>query len=176
MKKEKKVKSEILEWIIMLATAVVLAFLIKTFILSVTLVQGPSMEPTLRTGDKLLVNRVGFMVDDLEYGNIIEFHSPEDENVDFIKRVIAVEGDTVEIIDSKVYVNGKQLTEEYTSTNGETEFFTDSYWEIKKGEVFVLGDNRPNSNDSRSFGPINKDSIVGRAFFRAFPLKKFGKI
>lgn len=176
MKKTKSVKSEIVEWVLMLASAVVLAFLIKTFVLSVTLVQGPSMEPTLQTDDKLLVNRVGIMVDKLKYGDIVEFNSPDDKKVDFIKRVIAVEGDIVEIIDNRVYVNGEELKENYTSTGGETEFFIDSYWEIKDGEVFVLGDNRPNSNDSRLFGPIDKESVVGRAFFRVFPLKKFGKI
>lgn len=175
MNNTKKVKSEFFEWIIMIVVAIVLALIIRYFILSSTLVNGSSMEPTLKTNDRLLVNRISFMIDDLKYGDIVEFHNPNNEKEDFIKRVIAVEGDIVEIKNNIVYVNNEPLEEEYTSTeNGFTTFGAESYWEIQKDEVFVLGDNRPNSNDSRAFGPIEKDSIVGIAFFRYYPFSKIG--
>lgn len=177
MNSNKKVKSEFFEWIIMIIVAVILALIIRYFVLSSTLVNGSSMEPTLKTNDRLLVNRISFMVDDLKYGDIVEFHNPYNEKEDFIKRVIALEGDVVEIKNNIVHVNNKPLKEEYTSTeNGFTTFGAESYWEVGKDEVFVLGDNRPNSNDSRAFGPIEKDSIVGIAFFRFYPFSKIGLI
>ncbi|WP_099203168.1 signal peptidase I [Miniphocaeibacter massiliensis] len=176
MKKKKSTGREIFEWIVMICSAIILALIIKTFLLSSTLVSGVSMEPTLETNDKLFVNKVSFLVDNVERGDIVEFHNPNNEGEDFIKRVIGIEGDIVEIRDNKVYVNGNMLKEDYTSSNGETIYYNENRWEIGKGKVFVLGDNRPRSNDSRSFGPISKKSIVGIAFFRYSPLSKIGKI
>lgn len=174
MENKKNMKKEIIEWIIMLIVAISLAFIIRMFIISTTSIQGESMEPTLKTSDKLFVNRIKFMVDNVKRGDIVEFHSPNNGKDDFIKRVIALEGDVVEIKDNTVYVNGSALSEEYTSTGGYTTFRNENYWEIKKDEIFVLGDNRPNSNDSRSFGPIKKNTIVGIAFFRYYPFNNMG--
>ncbi len=176
MEKNKNMSREILEWLVMIAIAILLAFIIKTYIFSTTIVKGVSMQPTLETNDKLFVNRVSFMIKDLEPGDIVEFHNPNNEKEDFIKRVIALEGDTVEIIDNRVYVNNERLNENYTSSGGETIVYNDDSWTIGKDQVFVLGDNRPKSNDSRAFGPIPKDSIVGIAFFRFLPIGKFGKL
>ena len=176
MDDKRHLKNELFEWIIMIIIAIILAFVIRTFVVSTTLVSGPSMEPTLLTNDRLFVNRIGFMVNNLKKGDIVEFHNPNNSNEDFIKRVIGLPGDTIEIKDNHVYVNNNMLEEEYTSTHGFTEFFNDSYWEVYEGEIFVLGDNRPNSNDSRSFGKIDSESIVGIAFFRYFPFNRIGNL
>lgn len=168
----KQVFKEIISTVVL---AAIIAFLILKFIGGTTIVDGISMEPTLKTNDFILVNRIGFLLDDLKYGDIIQFHSPYKEKKDFIKRVIAVEGDTVEIKNNRVYVNEKELVENYTMTKGITGFITEKYWEIGKDEVFVLGDNREHSNDSRAFGPIKKDSIVGIAFLRLYPFKEIKK-
>lgn len=154
-----------------------LVLLIKNFIFSTTIVDGVSMEPTLNTNERLLVNKIGFKITDLSYGDIIEFENPYNEkDYDYIKRIIALEGDIVEIIDYNIYINGKKIKENYIKEKNSTNFFNDSYWEIGTNEVFVLGDNRNRSQDSRIFGPIDKDSIVGIASYRLLPLKKFGKI
>lgn len=174
MSDKRHLKNELFEWIIMIIVAIILAFVIRTFVVSTTLVSGPSMEPTLLTNDRLFVNRISFMVNNPKKGDIIEFHNPNNPSEDFIKRVIGLPGDTIEIKNNYIYVNDNLLEEDYTSSQGFTEFFNDSYWEVYDGEIFVLGDNRPNSNDSRSFGKINDDSIVGIAFFRYFPFNRIG--
>ncbi|QQK07649.1 signal peptidase I [Miniphocaeibacter halophilus] len=177
MNKNNKEKSEFLEWIFLIVFTLALAILINTFVLSLTIVKGSSMEPTLKTNDRLLINKISFLVDNIEYGDIVEFHNPYNKNDEnYIKRVIALEGDIVEIIENRVYVNQNLLDENYTSTKGETKIKSEYYWEIQEDEVFVLGDNRPKSEDSRAFGPIKKNSIVGIAFFRFYPFNKFGSL
>ncbi|QQK08232.1 signal peptidase I [Miniphocaeibacter halophilus] len=168
----KQVFKEIISTVVL---ALIIALLIIKFIGSTTIVDGISMEPTLKTNDFILVNRIGFLLGDLEPGDIIQFHSPNNKKKDFIKRVIAVEGDTVEIKNNRVFVNGNELVENYTMTKGITGYKDEKHWEIGKDEVFVLGDNRDYSNDSRTFGPIKKDSIVGIAFLRIYPFKEIKK-
>ncbi|WP_099203169.1 signal peptidase I [Miniphocaeibacter massiliensis] len=154
----------------------VLVILVKLFVIDFTLVDGKSMYPTLNHNDRLLVNKLSFFKNDLEYGDIIIFESPIEENKNYIKRVIGKEGDSIEIKDNKIYVNDKIVKEDYTSTNGYTKYSDISQWKIESGEIFVLGDNRPESNDSRTFGPISRDSIKGIAFFRFYPFNNIGGI
>ncbi len=155
----------------------ILALLVKNFVFSTTTVDGSSMEPTFSTNERLLINKIGLRISDLSYGDIIEFKNPyNDEDYDYIKRIIALEGDIVEIKDYNIYINGNKIVESYIKEKDSTSFFNDSYWEIGSNEVFVLGDNRNRSQDSRIFGPIKKTSIVGVASYRLLPLKKFGKI
>lgn len=168
----KQIFKEIISTVVL---ALIIAFLITKFIGSTTIVDGISMEPTLKTNDFILVNRIGYLLGDVKHGDIVQFHSPNNKNKDFIKRVIAVEGDIVEIKNNRVYVNKNELVENYTMTNGITGFKNEKHWEIGKDEVFVLGDNRDHSNDSRAFGPIKKDSIVGVAFLRVYPFEEIKK-
>jgi signal peptidase I, bacterial type len=167
--------NEALDWILHIGIAVVIGVLIVTFVVQRTLVHDISMRPTLVDGDNLIVEKLSAKLGGLKPGDIIVFYSPE-EKKQLIKRLIAVAGDKVEIKDGKVFVNGKQREESYikgvdTEPLGSPEY---SNLTVKKGYVYVLGDNRPNSMDSRILGPIETSRISGRAVFRFYPFNKFG--
>lgn len=147
--------------------AVVLAFLIRTFFFEVYRVEGASMEATLHTGDRVLVNKWLYLWRLPEKGEVIVFQYPEDLTRDFIKRVVAVSGDTVEIRQGKVYVNG-ELLPEVASTLSDRETWAPHV--VEPDTVWVLGDNRSNSEDSRYFGPVQRTQIRGQAFYRVWPL------
>lgn len=177
MTEKRKKHSSFMEWVIVIVVALLLSFLLKTFILSSTLVIGSSMSDTLQTNDRLFVNRIGLMVNNVDRGDIIEFHSPV-EDKDYIKRVIGLPGDVIEIKENKVFLNGEELEEKYTNVDTTYPISDQTNWVVGENEVFVLGDNRqPNaSRDSRDFGTISKDSIVGIAFLRYYPFNKFGSV
>lgn len=175
MENKKELRAELFSWLFTISITIFLVWIMVNFIFGITVVKGSSMEPTLKTYDRLFVNKIGLVLDDLKYGDIVTFHNPNDNKEHYIKRIIAVEGDVVEIIDSKVYVNGEKLKENYTKSKGDTEIANGSYWEIGNNEVFVLGDNRHISYDSRFFGPIDIDSIIGIAKYRIYPFDKVGE-
>ena len=164
------------EWLFVIVIAIVLALLLRNFVISTTHVEGNSMNPTIEQGDRIFVNRMGIFKNKLKRGNIIELHAPDKSGRDYIKRIVALPGDTVELKNNKVYVNNKQLNENYTSSQTTLVSGNETKWELGEDEYFVLGDNRlPRaSNDSRIFGPIKKKARVGRAFLRDFPFNKFG--
>ena len=168
-----------LDWALHIAIAVLIGFLIITFVGQRTIVYGISMEPTLHNNDQLVVEKLSTRFGKLKYGDIITIYVPEflGEGKDYIiKRVIGVEGDSVEIKDGKVYLNGKALSEAYINGSGtqavEPEF---SQVTVPAGKVFVLGDNRlPGaSKDSRTIGLVGLDRVKGRAFVRVYPFKAF---
>lgn len=172
-------KNETIEWIKSIITAVIIAVLIKTFIFNTTYVLGNSMFPTLHEKDRLFANKVSLYFSGPSRGDIVVLEAPDDVKKDYIKRVIALEGDNVEIKDGKVFLNGKELKELYLDEDAYTHIYDESYWEIPKGNLFVLGDNRnPGaSKDSRVFGYIPVDSIKGVTGFRYFPINdRFGKV
>ncbi len=178
MEKE-KVKSEIIDWIKSILLAIVIAFFIKTFIFNTTYVLGISMNPTLYEKDRLFTNKVSMKLLGVKREDIIVLEAPDVPGKDYIKRVIAVEGDIVEIKDGKVYLNGKVLEENYLEDNIYTHTYDQSYWEVPEDHVFVLGDNRHEgaSVDSRIFGPVPIESVKGVSNFRYFPFNnKFGKL
>ncbi|WMM23517.1 signal peptidase I [Tissierella sp. MB52-C2] len=176
----KKVKNETIEWIKSIATAVVIAILIKTFIFNTTYVLGNSMYPTLHEKDRLFANKVSLYFHGPSRGDVIVLKAPDAPDKDYIKRVIGVAGDVVEIKDGEVYVNGDMLEESYISSDAYTHVYDDkNIWEVPEGSVFVLGDNRDEgaSKDSRYFGCISTKSIKGITGFRYFPIDtRFGKI
>ena len=157
-------------------------------------VEGESMVPSLQNGQYIIVNKLAYAQIDLdkfdwipflnpgdnpvrhlfgtpERGDVIVFEAPTKANSDFIKRVIGVPGDTVEIKDSVVFVNGEPLVEPYiTGRTG----CPCGPWVIKPGTYFVMGDHRSNSSDSRGFGAIEEGSIVGKALFSYWPLSEVG--
>ena len=168
----KTIVREILDWTLHILIAVVIAFLIVTFVAQRTIVHDVSMQPTLYEGDNLIVDKISPKIGKLKRGDIIVFYEPQGER-QLIKRVIAVEGDTVDIKDGKVFVNGDVLEEGYIKGDftppGEYANLT-----VGEDELFVLGDNRMNSRDSRNLGTIDISQVTGKAIFRFYPFNKIG--
>ncbi|HZK33117.1 MAG TPA: signal peptidase I [Tissierellaceae bacterium] len=172
-------KSESIEWVKSIVTAIVIAFFIKTFIFNTTYVLGNSMYPTLHEKDRLFANKISLYFSNPSKGDIVIIKAPDSPKKDYIKRIIGVEGDIVEIKSGKVYVNGNLLEEDYLEKNSYTHIYGEGFWEVPKGSIFVLGDNRNEgaSKDSRYFGYISEKSVKGVTGFRYFPLdNRFGKI
>lgn len=160
-----------LEWVGIIAAALVAALLVKAFLFQPFYIPSESMEPTLRKNDRLLVNKLSR---DPGRGDIVVFERPPNEaatsfNKDLVKRVVAVAGDTVEGRDGAVVVNGRKVDEPYLAPGTTTSAFPPTA--VPAGHVWVMGDNRGNSQDSRVFGPVDKDLVVGRAFVRFWPLR-----
>jgi signal peptidase I len=174
-----------IEWAIVIVGAVVAALLIKTFLLQAFYIPSKSMVPTLNVGDRVLVNKLSYKVHDVNRGDIVVFERPDAETAtddieDLIKRVIGLPGDKIVIKGGSIFINDQLLQEPYlpagTQTGpGPTYPCTEaSPCRVPEGDVFVMGDNRSDSRDSRWFGPIDEDKIVGRAFFRVWPLNQIG--
>ncbi len=128
-------------------------------------VDGASMEPTLTTGEYVVLNRLSYRVGTPQRGDIIVFHPPTEPQDEYIKRVIGLPGDEVEVRDGTVYVNGQPLDETYLNTK--TNY--PGTWRVPAGQLFVLGDNRNNSQDSHEFGTISMGSVIGKAVLVYWP-------
>jgi signal peptidase I len=158
-----------------LAIAVIVCVLLITYVVQAFKVQGTSMSPELADGERILVNKFIYYVDDIERGDVVVFWYPEDPDLSFIKRVIALPGETVEIRSGDVYVNGRLLDEPYVSdANADRRSFPPQ--EIRPGHYFVLGDNRRGSNDSRSWGLVPERYIYGKAILRLWPPAEMGRV
>ncbi|AOT72350.1 signal peptidase I [Geosporobacter ferrireducens] len=171
-------KKEIMEWIKTIALSVLIALVITTFVRP-TLVKGYSMYPTLDQYDYLIINKIPYMLHAPERGDIVVFKSHlktfEGKEKDLIKRVIALPGDHVEVVDGKVFVNEELQHEPYTNslyTPGEVDTV------VPDGMIFVMGDNRENSMDSRDdrVGPVEIETVRGKVFVRLYPFTKIGKV
>ena len=172
--KKKDWKKELLEWVESLAVAVVVALLIVNFVFTLVTVSGASMEPTLQDKNFLFVLRLGYEPDN---GDIIVFKPVSEPKKYYIKRVIATEGQEVDIRSGKVYVDGEELNEPYIEDITQDRYNESYPKTVPENCVFVLGDNRDNSRDSRDaigVGMVSEDSIVGKAWFRLFPFNKIG--
>lgn len=158
-----KIVKEIIPYLII----IVVVILIRTFIITPVRVDGASMDKTLENGQILLLYKLGNVK---RYDIVILDEEIEDEII--IKRIIGMPNDTVEIKNGVLYINDEEIEEEYAY--GETS----DYDKITLGddEYFILGDNRPISKDSRYFGPVKKDEIIGKVIFRLWPINKFGTI
>jgi signal peptidase I len=158
-----------------LSVAVLFCFFLITFVAQAFRVQGTSMLPLLQDGERIIVNKFIYRFHPIERGDVVVFWYPKDPSVSFIKRVVGLSGDTVEIRNGVLYVNGQLVKEDYLSPrfrDNDTHLPT----EVKKGYYFVLGDHRNSSNDSRSWGEVPEKYIYGRAVFRFWPLGKLGPI
>jgi len=178
-----KPKSELWEWAKAIIIALVLVFLIRTFLFTPTVVSGDSMEPNFHDKQRLIVNILIYSIREPRHGEVIVFHAPfEDEGKDFIKRIIALPGDKVRVEGDNVYINDTKIEETYIQgmvTNRASLGMGFNYrgFEeriVPEGKVFVLGDNRPISKDSRDIGFIDMDEIVGRADLLIWPPADFG--
>jgi signal peptidase I len=169
----------ILEWLGVIGGGIAIALLVEAFLIQAFWIPSPSMEPTLDVGDRVLVNKLSYKLHDVHRSDVVVFERPpgastgEDGEIkDLIKRVIAIGGDTIEARDGVVYVNDERIEENYLEPGTPTENLPRQT--IPDHHVFVMGDNRTNSEDSRIFGPIDEDTIVGRAFIRVLPITDIG--
>lgn len=172
---KQKAKKELFEWTGALFIAVILAMVIRTFLFSPFIVDGRSMENTLKDGERVFVNEIILNIHEPEAGDIIVFQYNEELN--FIKRVIGVAGDVVEVRDDELYINGELVPEPYLDDEKESlhsagYVLTEDFGpvEVGEGQLFVMGDNRDNSKDSRDIGTINIDQVIGRADLVFWPL------
>ena len=149
--------------------ALIMAFFIRTFGVESFLVFGNSMEPNIHNSERLLINKLVYRLRKPVHGEIIVFKYPRDPSRDFIKRVIAVEGETVEVLNGTVYRDGKVVEEPYLAQTGLGDF---PPLQVEAGSVFVLGDNRDASEDSRFFGTVSHEYLRGKAMFVYWPLAR----
>lgn len=167
--KQKSAAREIPETLVL---ALLFALVIRTFVVEVYQVSGSSMTNTLFDHERVLVNKFTYRIlREPQPGDIIVFKYPRQPDRDFIKRVVAVEGDTVELRDGQVFVNGVPFAEAATVRLSSNDF---APYQVPEGSVFVLGDNRNNSEDSRYFGEVPLSNIRGLAFARIWPLNRMG--
>jgi signal peptidase I, bacterial type len=177
--KPKGWREELVEWIKSLAVAVVIAVLLKGFVFDVTIVHGISMEPTLETGERLFINKIGYRLGGPDRGDIAVLVDPAPSRGDskhIVKRIIGIAGDTIEIRSGVLYVNGERLSEPYTDVAIASPDF--GPLTVEPGKVFVMGDNRRSgaSKDSRSFGTVPAGDLRGKAEFILWPLSRWKKL
>lgn len=149
------------------------AFLIRSFIFQPFVVQGSSMEPTLHSSQYVVVNKFGYWVGKPERGDVIVFRSPVTPSQNYIKRVIGLPGEKITFDDNKVYVNGTLISENYINIDEPNKKEHEEVV-LKENEFFVLGDNRDHSSDSRRWGVLPKENIIGKAFLSIFPIDTLG--
>jgi signal peptidase I len=169
---------EIVETVVL---SVLIFFLVQHFVAQPYQIDQGSMEHTLEPGQYVLVDKLSPNFTDYKRGDVIVFEPPkgyleDGRDIPFIKRVIGVAGDLVEIHNDAVYVNGVKLDEPYVFEGQSTTPFGLSSWRIPACDLFVMGDHRQASNDSRVFGPIAKSTVIGRAWLRYWPMSSFGWI
>ncbi len=162
----------LLEFVLLVGAAFILATAIKTWVVQPFYIPSGSMETTLNVGDRVLVNKFVYTFTHPKYGDVVVFVSPEDKSQDLIKRVIAVGGQTVQVKDGYVYVNGKKLDEPYVQPQNRDHYNSAAPTIVPKGYVWVMGDNRANSSDSRFIGPQPVTKILGQAFVIYWPLNR----
>ena len=159
--------SFLLETLQTIILAIVLYFLIDTVVARVR-VENISMLPTLQPGEFILVDKISYRFKEMKHGDIIVFHYPQNPREDYIKRLIGLPGDTVQIQEGSVFVNGVKLIEGYLSAPP----MYDGEWIVPENALFVLGDNRNQSSDSHSWGYVPAENLVGKAFLVYWPLNE----
>lgn len=175
---QKSIASSVLEWIKVIVIALIIALPIRFFIAEPFIVQGASMDPTFSTGQFLIIDRVSYRFDEPKRGDVIVFEYPNNPDLYYIKRIIGLPGETVSIkagivtVTSPENTTGTVLTEPYIDTS----HISSETLSVDLGETeyFVMGDNRTQSSDSRSWGPLERDYIVGRPIVRLIPIHEIG--
>ena len=174
--KSRGIAGEILSFLLYVVVVVGITFLIIHYVGQRTYVSGSSMENTLSDGDNLIVDKITYRFSDPKRYDIIVFPYQYEENTYFIKRIIGLPGETVQIVDGIIYIDGEALQESYGREVMKNSGLAADPVTLGEDEYFVLGDNRNDSTDSRdpSVGKIPRDRIIGRAWVRIWPLSKIG--
>jgi signal peptidase I len=174
------------EWITVIGVALLIAFVVRGFVLQQFYISGPSMESTMFQNNRVLVNKLSYRLHEVHRGDVVVFDRVTTDGVevqhdDLIKRVIGVAGDSVSIVNCVVSVNGNEVEEPYLNDYDIAQSNLEDRCRlpdmvstiVEPGHLFVMGDNRPQSFDSRMFGTIEEDLVVGRAFVIIWPLGSF---
>lgn len=167
-----------LEGVKTIATAAILAFGIRTFVAEARYIPSSSMEPTLQINDRLIIEKISYHFQEPERGDVVVFNptkalEEKDFHDAFIKRVIGLPGESIEVKMGKVYVNGQPIKEKYIAEDPNYDYGPVT---VPEGEYLVLGDNRNNSYDSHYWGYVPKDKIIGKAFVRFWPFNRLGSL
>jgi signal peptidase I len=197
----KSARRNALEWVAVIAGALIIAVVVRTFLFQTFWIPSPSMSPTLVDNDRVVVNKVSYKLHPIHRGDVVVFERPPNEPgviKDLIKRVVGLPGDKILILDGKVRINNRVLDEPYTHGKASDEICSNPATQqlygkrqakdgttqvvdngsvaftIPDHQIFVMGDNRTNSSDSRCFGAIDEKLVVGRAFFIMWPPGKAG--
>lgn len=159
----------LLDWIIVVVLAVGFSLVFRIYVAEGRWIPSESMVPTLQVGDRLIIEKVTPRFTGIARGDIIVFRPPStsSQKEDMIKRVIGLPGDTIVIKSGKVYINGKALNEPYEAEKPSADF---KPYKVPENSYFVMGDNRNDSYDSRYWGPVPADRIIGKALVRYFPI------
>lgn len=177
--KNREFTKEILGYAFTFILSVFITIFINKYVLSRADIDGMSMQCALQDKDVTFVEKLSLITHNLKRGQIVIFNSNNKNKDVYIKRIIAVEGDQIEIQNGKVYLNRKLLSENYLSANTITTtgpFLGNKAYTVPNGYVFVLGDNRSDSLDSRFFGAVNVNDILGHAIIRVYPFNKIGTL
>ena len=167
---------DFLQGIVAFAAVLVMVYL---FVMSPQEISGSSMEPNFHNGEYILTNKIIYKIADPERGDIVIFKSPKNKEIDYIKRIIGLPGETVVLKAGTMYINNVPLSEPY---NYNKPVYGGSFlkegvpFTVPSGMYFVMGDNRPGSSDSREFGPIAKEDFIGKALLRYWPVNEAGLI
>jgi signal peptidase I len=180
----------IVELVGVVVVAILVAVLLRTFVVATYSIPSGSMEPTLKIGDRIVVDKLSYHLHGVDRGDIVVFSTPPTENCagppvsDLVKRVIGLPGETISLVDGYVSINGHLLPEPFLPPNVRDDTYpppsvTAPYslheaYRIPAGEVYVMGDNRPESCDSRYWGPIRESTIVGKVDMRIWPVSRIG--
>jgi signal peptidase I len=135
-------------------------------------VDGSSMEPSLQSGEFVIVNRLAYKLGEPDYGDVVIFHFPGDPGQEYIKRIIGLPGDQVRVLNGKVYINDQATDEPYIAASPRYQ----GSWDVPENHLFVLGDNRNNSSDSHNWGAVPMENVIGEAFFVYWPPTDWGVI
>jgi len=164
------------EWVAVIVGALVVALVVKTFLIQAFYIPSESMIPTLQVGDRVLVNKLSYSTGDVDRGDIVVFARPggpgADGIEDLIKRVVALPGETVEGREGDVFIDGRRLEEPYLPAGVETSAFP--AFTVPEDHLWLMGDNRGASDDSRRFKAVPMDDVVGRAFVTIWPVSEIG--
>lgn len=177
--KKRSVKSIVLEVLVYLVIIYACVYIIPTYVIQRTIVDGPSMENTLHDGENLLVEKISYRMGNIDRFDVIVFYPYGREFKEYyVKRVIGLPGETIQIKDNKIYINGEVLEENYGKNELSYEGIAEDVITIGEDEIFVLGDNREVSLDSRyeEVGLVSLDDIGGKVLLRIWPLNKFGTV